>query len=76
MMRPMFGALLDKLLSDLIILVFVGAVGVGDVLPSVEANLKKNAARVLENAKQMCSSKSVKISSSSLSAIHQNDHRR
>jgi hypothetical protein len=40
-------------------LAYVGIVGAAEVLPMVDADLKKIAARVVEKAKELCISKSV-----------------
>ncbi|KAB5527438.1 hypothetical protein DKX38_021285 [Salix brachista] len=42
--------------------------GAGEILPFVESDLKKTAARVVEKAKEICTSKSVYIISASLQA--------
>jgi hypothetical protein len=53
---------LSRKMDDLISgnsLAYVGIVGAAEVLPMVDADLKKIAARVVEKAKELCISKSV-----------------
>jgi hypothetical protein len=56
------GVELSRKMDDLISgnsLAYVGIVGAAEVLPMVDADLKKIAARVVEKAKELCISKSV-----------------